>query len=289
MKEFLWSLESRCTNDCPYCAYRLNGVREKLSAAHVRRPVPAWLKAWERMRSLYGGCLIHITGVGEPTLFPGFIELAAGLASLHSMNIDTNLSWSLEELARFAKAVPAQNVRMETSFHPLSMELSSFLEKAVFLKERGFACQCRWVAYPPIMDRLPEYRARFQERGLLFTVTPFMGEFQNSRYPDAYGEEQRRDILRVCREERLRHGTAANPELIEHLCRVHQEAPTGRLCRSGCEYAFILPDASVHRCQQYGFCGWERLGSILDEDFRLPLEPSVCRSPLCGSEFRWCS
>lgn len=286
MIELYWLPESRCNYPCPYCPYHGEG-RARLVAAQPPVGAARWVAAWDRLADRVGACQVYVSGGGEPTLRPDFTELIAGLARRHEVSFDTNLSWSLERLEAFAAAVPAARVRVETSYHPSAADLDEFVAKARLLRERGFRLQCRWVAWPPDLSLLPGLSARFAAEGLPFAPTPFSGEWGGRAYPAAYEPEQREAmVVAASASARAGHDTV-NPDLVRHLSLLHVERPRGRLCRSGAQYAAVMPDGTVHRCQQYAMSGWEPLGNILTGDWSPAAAPAPCRAETCAHEWRW--
>lgn len=286
MIELYWMLESRCNYGCPYCPYP-GPRRDRLVAAQAPLPAAEWIAAFESLSERAGPCRVYISGGGEPTLRPDFVELAAGLARRHELAFDTNLSWSWERLRAFAGAAPPSRVSVQTSYHPSDAALAEFVEKAAFLRERGFRVQCRWVAWPPDLGRLPALRAAFRARGLPFAATPFWGEWEGRSYPAAYSEAQRAELLAPAAEAAASGEDVVDPELVAHLARLNAETPRGRDCRSGADYACVMPDGSMFRCMQYGGRGWERQGSLLDGTWSPAPGPSPCRAPECAHEWRW--
>lgn len=274
MIEYLWLLENRCNYGCPYCSYSVEASRAPLVALQNQGvAAEQWEKAWDRAEPGW----IYITGAGEPTLHPDFARLVLHISRRHRLSFDTNLSWSLEALSRFLARADRERVKIEMSFHPSDMELKDFIAKADMVKRAGFEYQCRWVAYPAHFERIEEYGARFAEAGLLFTVTPYKGD----GYPAAYTPLQRDAILSAAR------APGAPTGQIAHLLNQDAERPEGRLCRSGKDYAAIMPDGKAYRCQQYGMRGWEPLGDFLSEGFSLAAGAKPCRSESCGHEYRW--
>lgn len=286
MIELYWMLESRCNYGCPYCPYP-GPRRDRLVAAQAPAGAAEWVAAFDRLADRSGPLSVYISGGGEPTLRPDFAELVCGLARRHEVCFDTNLSWSWARLRAFAEQAPAARVRVDTSFHPSDAELGEFVEKAAFLRERGFRLQCRWVAWPPQLGLLPSLEAAFGARGLPFSVTPFAGTWEGRSYPAAYSEAQRAALLAPALGSAARGHDTVDPGLVAHLARLHAETPEGRPCRSGAEYACVMPDGSVHRCMQYAGRGWERMGGLLDDSWTPAPGPSPCRSPACAHEWRW--
>lgn len=275
--EFFWLIQYHCNYRCPYCVYDAVWP-EVLARDRVFTPAE-WLRAWERCHARYGEGRVTMTG-GEPTAYSGFIELMDRLTDWFTVSFDTNLSLPMEKFEPLTRKLPPARVDWLTSFHPDTVTPDDFIAKARLLKERGHSYVCRLVAHPPRLKDIPALRRRFEEAGLLFVVNPFQGDYQGRRYPDAYTEEERALILGELRE-------GSHAAIAAHNINIHTEKPTGRLCRSGSEHAYIGVDGIVYRCFQYSERRWEPFGSFLAEDFRLWDEPKECRSPVCEWEYRW--
>jgi MoaA/NifB/PqqE/SkfB family radical SAM enzyme len=286
VRELYWLLESRCNYPCPYCPYH-GAERERLVAAQPPLTAQAWVRAWERLAGRAGRCKVYISGGGEPTLRPDFTALVAGLARHHDVVFDTNLSWSRERLAEFAAAAPAAAVRVEASLHPSAARVDEFLDKAAYLKSRGFRVHGRWVAWPPDAARLPELAGAFRARGVAFSPTPFSGEWEGRSYPAAYAPREREAFAAAARDSAAAGHEEVDPALVRHLALLHEERPAGRPCRAGADYACVMPDGTVHRCVQYGMRGWEPAGSLLDGSWTPAPGPAPCRAELCAHEWRW--
>ncbi len=284
--EILWYLNSRCNFDCPYCSYSF-GLREELVRTEKVYPYELWLKAWQRFGQRYGPAVIYISGSGEPTLYRGFISMLRELSRTHHVIFDTNLSWPMATLQRFMAEVQPSRLRVETSFHPSEMEAGTFVAKAACLKERGFVVNCRFVAYPPSLGRLEEYRKVFKSKDLPFVLTPFNGRWNGIEYPEGYSIEEKAAIAGAAQREARDSIRSKQVELVDHLLNEHAVSPKGRLCRSGQKYACLMPNGLIYRCQEYGVRRWEPMGSFIDQSFDLTDSPKECRSSSCGCAYRW--
>ena len=285
----LWLLQARCNYVCPYCDYNddRGGGRQLLIKIDKSFPVADWSAAWRRFFEKNGRASIYISGSGEPTLYHDFVGLLKEITQWHYVIFDTNLSWSLAALSRFVAEVPAQHVRVETSFHPHTAKIEEFAEKAAMLRDHGFIYNVRLVAHPELFGRIDEFRAYFESKGLRFVLTPYTGPHEGLSYPRDYTPEQRDKIMNVAHERAGDVQRSKEPELIRHLVDQHIDSPEGRLCSSGYMYGCIMPDGIVYRCQDYGMRGWEPLGNFMEEGFRLAPAPTTCRSTECGIAYRY--
>lgn len=284
--EFLWFLQDPCNYRCPYCVVS-GGRREKRPWLVNTRPAAGWVAAWDRVFERHGSCWIHLTG-GEPTTLPGFLELVAGMVRLHRVAFDTNMSWSVESLRRFAALVPPERTNIDVSVHPTETDPAVVRDKAAWLKERGYKLICRVVGWPPLLPEVPRLRRLFEEAGLRFIVNPYQGDWEGKEYPRDYDAAQRRMLGEAAAGlDGSRAEDAEQMVIADHILHMHERSPRGRLCNSGHRYARVMHDGAVYRCQPYESRGWEPLGNLLDPDFRLRPGPAPCRSDSCEFEIRY--
>jgi organic radical activating enzyme len=287
--EMLWFLQSRCNYDCPYCSYTdSDNLRAVFLKQEKHFSVAQWSDAWRSFHEKHGMVYIYISGAGEPTLYPDFIGLLKAISRWHRVSFDTNLSWPQATWRRFAAEIDASKVSVESSFHPSGgAELEVFTSKAAFLRENGFALNCRLVAHPQLLGKIGEYRSYFESKKLPFVLTPFQGKFDGMVYPREYTPQEKRMIFSAAEQGAPESGSNTQLELVRHLAEQDAQSPFGKLCRAGHQYGCIMPDASVYRCQEYGMQGRETLGNFFDEGFKLNDSAAICRSTVCGIGYRW--
>lgn len=261
-----WEILLRCNYRCGYCT-----VHDE-TAPFLELGVPAWAEVWERVFRLYGCCQVRFSG-GEPTLYPGFMDLVRMLLQMHTVDLTTNLSFDAQEWLR---KVPAEGVAVSGSLHPESVRPEEFLAKLEAIRDRGnrlvSACM---VAYPPHLGMLGSTRELFESRGVLFKIIPFNGVYRGLRYPEAYTEAERR---------LLGEQVEKSPDpLARTLNRQWQEfggeSPGGALCHMGEMYAKIHCDGLVRRCCHKET---ETLGLITDPGLRLYDEARPCPAARCA-------
>ena len=283
--QFQWQLQYACNYRCPYCTF-MGQWDEILKLDRRDISMQAWIEVWARMFRDYGSSDIFITG-GEPSFYAGFVDLLKALTAMHYVSFDTNLSWTWPDLRRFVAEAEGCRIRLDTSFHPHTADLHEFIAKAVFLKDHGINYVCRLVAWPPLLPQVERFRAEFAKAGVTFVVYPFQGVYEGRRYPASYGEAERALIRGRAAGFEGDLNNAEQPEFVGHIINMHRESPAGRLCRSGCIYARVLPDGTVYRCQPYESMRWEPLGNISDGAFALRETPTLCRAQACEFEYRY--
>ncbi|MCM2266900.1 MAG: radical SAM protein [Elusimicrobiales bacterium] len=313
---FNWDIIHSCNYRCAYCPFTVKGW-EHYPKPEVVPPLADLVRAWERMRALYGACHLMISG-GEPSSYPHFAELIAAISKWHTLEIITNLSFDPDSIAGL---VPPTGIRFASSFHPQFTSAEDFLARARRLKDAGMEVFTNFVAYPPLLKDAARYKSMFQEKDISFFVLPFMGTYDGRVFPRDYSEAERREYeaalggdgaeTKVSRD-LLNWRTGDNAPVVVpgHSGPVQPAAgaekpapPPARdvVCRMGQMYAKIYPDGKTQRC--CGFVGdtlpeghHASLGNIFkDPDFRLHAEPVRCTKTPCpcercmviGGEAKW--
>lgn len=259
---FSWDIIYKCNYRCSYCWWHRKWGDLSLNNRYL--PVSELIGAWARIYDIYGQASIDILG-GEPFLYPDFTEIIRELSAMHRVNINTNLSCSVEDL--LSKCDPSR-IKINPTFHPMFARFEEFLGKAKALKEAGFTRGITYLAYPPQLRQLDPYRMAFKKEGIGFAVLSFWGEYKGQDYPAAYTEEEKQII---------------NPQLAQRGGENFQtrpiSSPRGKLCYAGCLYACIHPDGAATRCG--GCCSREVLGNFFQSDFKLLEGPLPCQSDSC--------
>ncbi|GAA0426181.1 hypothetical protein Acor_54810 [Acrocarpospora corrugata] len=192
--EFDWHLTNRCNFFCEYCHPQ---IRYVLNKKDLNEPSPELVV--RRFNETGRTCLVHMSG-GEPFLFPGFVELCAGLTERHHISINTNLA--SDDVAAFVRSVdPGRTVKIVAALHVpererLGLDLSSFAANYHLLRERGFDVDALYVLYPPLLSRLAGDLDLLHELGVEhIRAKVFKGVYEGRRYPEAYTEDERKMIL----------------------------------------------------------------------------------------------
>jgi MoaA/NifB/PqqE/SkfB family radical SAM enzyme len=217
---------------------------------------------------------VKISG-GEPFVHPTLEEIVAGLAALgHRVSVVTNFSASRERLAGFVRAAAGRAGVFPASLHlEYIEEIDAFIDKARWLEGRLAAAADAALPAPSLcvtcvatreaLPRLPALRARFADAGLTFKVQPE----KQGREVILYGDEERAALLAL-------GGHNLTGEIVHALA--------GRPCWAGARY-FILDDrGEAFRCYPARRFRLERMGSFLDDDFRLADAPAPCLYKQCN-------
>lgn len=278
---FTWGMHYQCNFRCPYCnAPKPENPNFKQKDQNITYPkVQELISAWDNIYKKYGTCKIRLDG-GEPSVYPGFVELISAVSRQHLLQINTNLSFDVEG---FVNLVNPDKVRIDASFHCEYMSLEEFLRKIILLKEKGFRLVVSVVAYPPYLDRINDYKQAIENLKIPFFIHPFSGEFEGRSYPRSYEMCEVSKIYSLDEASRLIMGWRSGEKNITR----------GKLCRMGQIYGRIYPSGDVYRCCAEG--GLFKIGNILDHKFQLLDDVIECSSDNCpcwkcmivGEEGRW--
>ncbi|MBN2407437.1 MAG: radical SAM protein [Elusimicrobia bacterium] len=272
-----WELTHDCNYRCSYCETWRDDVPTPLYPGPDR-----WKQIWDRMYGLYGSCVVRFSG-GEPSIYPGFIDIIAAVARNHSIDITTNLSFDERE---FARKVEPGSIAVSASFHPEFNDIHDFLERVLFLHNSGFISTICYVAYPPQLDRLEYFKKTVEDKNIMFKFLPFTGKYGGREYPRDYTSEERELIYGAAVKAKDPKARELNTKWYEWNAGKRDSengVKKGRVCLMGYMYAVIHPDGEVTRCCA-GAAGRDSgvLGNIIhDGDFRLLGEPRECRAANC--------
>jgi len=198
MYHVMWRLNKRCNYECAYC-FR-EGVDEERGEEHpdCGRYAP------EHISSCFNNTgkrwRIHMTG-GEPFLYPRFVELASLLSQRHELSINTNLS--AQDAYDFGRYVRVTGVHtINASIHIQELEkrgegVRRFLERVLFLQEKGFRVKVLYISYPPLLTRMDRDIEGLMASGVRdCRIKVFRGLFEGRAYPATYTQRERRQIAR---------------------------------------------------------------------------------------------
>jgi MoaA/NifB/PqqE/SkfB family radical SAM enzyme len=246
LKSAVWFITEKCNYKCPYCFER--DILTEFDA-----PVTGdFVIAWNRLKPE----ILDITG-GEPFLVPNFINILEQLDSSIKIAITTNLSLDLTKFV--TQMTPERVISMTLSLHPTMVNFDVFTGKVIFLKNRGFNITVNFVTYPEQMWLISTYMQRFTNLGIRFHVDYYVcegGAFNSFDY-----SEQEKTFLSNYVQADRKHFT---------------EAPKAMNCSAGIDHIQVYPDGTAFRCMKDMLTKKEKMGNILDENFKLKTEYGFC-------------
>ena len=248
----LWWTNMACNFSCDYCWQEQNQQHGKLMPVKYRSS-KEWIQAWGKIDAK----VVDITG-GEPFLMPDFENIAQFISRKSRIAITTNLSKPLDKFIDIVN--PSDVVVITCSYHPLEYAKGSsrmsddlFLGRCLLLKNRGYNVNVNFVAYRDLLHLAPEYKDRFNSRGISFHVDPYVPtEHVDFRYTD--NEIKFLETL-----------------LTPNRYRAMMEGIGGRigevLCSAGTNYVMVWQDGTVWRCLRDMEMKINCLGNCLDGTF----------------------
>ncbi len=268
-----WHLLNTCNYRCAYCFLSAETLGEKL---RVRAEPRAWQEAFDTTGKTW---LLHLTG-GEPSLYPGFVDLCQRLTERHFISLNSNLTHPA--ILDFAEKIdPARVSFINAGFHLAEREnrkgVETFLSAADLLNRKGFPVFASLVSEPRTMERFQEAVELLRPIGLFPIPKIMRGYFEGRPYPQSYNADDKARFIVHAAEAR---------EAYRPILEGRAEAPTinlfsdddvlegepdfrGQSCDAGRRFVRINPNGEVQRCSDV-----LRLGNILDGTF-VPLDAAT--------------
>jgi|GEM_PF-713656 len=244
-----WNITQECNFSCSYCV--VNATHAAPKEIDVDRII-------QRLNRSNKTLFISFSG-GEPFMVPNFTELNQELTKKHRIRIDTNLSLK-DECIKFANIInPDKVLEICFSAHVLEWEkrpngLDELCCMVKMFQAKGFKMIGKYVAYPPLMERMEKDIDFFDSRGIKILPSYFWGVFNGKRYPVedgriSYSEEELRLIEKL------------NPHVRTQLQKVRNN-----FCQAGCAAFTINQDYEVLMCDRIQ----KKLGDFFGEWNLLP-------------------
>jgi MoaA/NifB/PqqE/SkfB family radical SAM enzyme len=271
---FNWEISFKCNYKCSYCEV----TKKETEFNYKSVDLGVWKDVWDRMFENYWCCHVRFSG-GEPSFYPGFIDLISMLIRYHTVDITTNLSFDIDEF--MAKVPPNMGVSVSSSYHPEFSDMKSFLAKVKKLHYNGYPSTICYVGYPSHLDKISEYKKMVEGERIYFKIIPFAGEYKGKKYPESYTSEERALLEGFTRDSKDEHLNDMNKQWykwrVEKSDEPVKKIKKGSLCQMGQMYAKIHPDGTVTRCCA-GHHGQDSggMGSIFDKNFKLLEAPEAC-------------
>ena len=261
----VWNLNSLCNFRCEYCFLSAESLSREhpdvghYSPEHIARCFDDTGRVWR----------VHMSG-GEPFLYPDFAELCRLLTRRHFISINTNLS-SNEVMSFGATISPERVLTINAGLHLVEREkravgVEKYLEKFLYLQERGFKIRLEYVVYPPLLGRVKEDVEILRARGVqLVNLKMFRGTFAGRVYPGAYTEEEKNLLEEI----------ALDSRELEILDGRHEFF--GRLCAAGHRSFNMDQSGNLNRCLTIK----KPHGNLFTGKSRFDKQPRPCTATLC--------
>jgi len=261
-----WRLNHACNFRCPYCFQEGKSDHKehpdcgKYSPAHIAGCLDRTGRIWE----------IQLGG-GEPFLYPDFLKLAKNLTEKHYIDVLTNLSTN--NVYKFADTISPKKVcYINAEVHitertKIKDGLKMFVDKFLYLQNKGFHIKAEYVLYPPLFSRVKTDLEFLKQQGLKkIFLKPFEGIYDNKEYPLSYTEEEK-ELFTTCANIGLNSIKILNNEV--HFF--------GRLCYAGQKLLTVDVSGNLGRCSTIKKC----YGNLFSGKYKLDNTPQPCSVNKC--------
>ena len=279
-READWHLLNTCNYRCTYCFFddRILGSKLKRFAHHDE-----WRDAFDATGDTW---LLHLTG-GEPSVYPGFVELCEALTTRHYISLNTNLTNA--SFVPFAERIaPARVSFINAGLHLEERERRKgqgvFLRHARLLREKGFPLLISLVATPEALARYDEVAEWVAPTGLVPIPKLVRGRHDGRMYPNDYSADERARFRALAARAREVYAPVlarmdARPSIdMFNDDRFLGRLPsfTGRACDAGDRFVSIKKNGDVYRCGPK-----VKLGNILHRTFAPMAGGAACDTRYC--------
>lgn len=259
-----WEITSNCNFKCEYCSnYK---IVNKTNNIKTYSP-----KELSHFFDLTGVSWLIMFNGGEPFLYPNFVEVCSELSRKHFLQLNTNLSNA--KVHEFAdKIYPEKVLNINASYHRneiLRYRLQEdFLQKCLYLLNKGFKVMVSMVAYPEYIHLISEDIEMFGNNGIETVLFGYRGVYGGKQYPFAYDQNELEIIKK--------HSIAD----IEIKIAKKQMNYYGYYCDAGRLYFIMKQNGDLGRCSALP----KKIGNLFDLDFppfgkrRHPCIAEQCRT-----------
>ena len=256
-----------CVYHCSYCfAYKPRNKGE-----YRKHDAREWEDLFLSFYNKYGKCNLILSG-GEPFFYKDSVDFVINTTKYHHVHAGTNLFLEKDVLERIASQSKKENLYISASFHPESANLETFIEKLLFLKDKGIAVRANGVLFPEHLNRMVEIYNRFKETSIPIGFFPYIGEYKGRKFPDEYSEDE----LKIIAGLPVWHQSPRDSK-------IQIPRTKGMLCYAGVKTIYINPNGEVRRCMS----AHDIIGNAFDENFSLLKKPEPCPLDICDCGLYW--
>lgn len=188
LNQITWLINEQCNFHCDYCIQGIVGKKSELKPIDI-------IRISESLNCLRGEWHFIING-GEPFLEKNFTEICREITKKHYISIITNLS--TENVFDFADHIDPGKCRfIHASVHITERKkrdpkLSLFIEKMIYLQDKGFNITAFYVTHPLLFERIKSDIAYLKSNGIQRTsIKIFTGMYNGKYYPSSFNSEQK--------------------------------------------------------------------------------------------------
>ena len=247
-----WNVTSVCNYDCNHCFGHIDMTHD-VDAIKI----PELINTLDKTGKIFR---ISFTG-GEPFLIPNIIEASSEINKKHYLSYNTNLVH--ERIKSFVDKIdPGRVVRIHASFHFEELkdrgEVHKYIGNYQLLEERGFPMYAEAVAFPKLAPLAEEIRQYLLEHDIILHFGPYLGTFENRKYPESYSNK-----------ELLQFGLSDDCRLL------HKQM--GAFCNAGYNAIVATHTGKILPCFHFK----ETLGNLYEE-IKFNNSIKVCPHKQCG-------
>ena len=264
-KQVSWHINEICNFHCNYC-----GIWQR--DQHPLKPIDA-IKLSESINLLNGDWHFNISG-GEPFLEKNFVDICKAITNKQYLSLITNLS--TKNVFDFADAInPDKCLNINASVHIVEREKSDlklrmFIEKMLYLQNKGFNIAAVYVAHPELFDRIKSDIAYLKSSGIKnVNILIFRGWYNGKEYPSSFNAEQK-DFLK-----------SMTPSYYETETLEKSPNHHGHLCLTG-QRSFVMDrNGNFTRCLS---CH-KSYGNLFEKSVRIDFKVKPCPKINCICPF----
>lgn len=256
-KKIKWIINEICNFKCDYCGIWRN---DKKSLKPV--DIDKLKKGLDKLTGQWFFCIVG----GEPFLEKNFVEICQVITKQHNLGIITNLS-TLNVINFADRISPAKCTSIITSVHITEREkrddgLRSYIERMLYLQNKGFNTSADYVVHPVLFDRIKSDFDFFRSNGIKnVNIKMFIGKHNGKSYPSAYSTEQKILIenLKIDRDE-------------SEIMNIKHENFHGNLCYAGQRFFLMDRTGNLKRCSGV----LKNYGNLFDHSVKYDTEIKPC-------------
>ncbi len=293
-----WTLLHTCNFRCDYCFVPVPLLSEKIRVSATNEQ---WAAAFDQHDVTWQ---IHMTG-GEPSAYPGFVDLCARLTQNNFISLNSNLT--NKSLLEFADRIdPDGVIFINAGLHHKERSnrslVPAFIERARHLSSRGFNVMVTAVMSAEFLEVANDVRRELAHSGIVLVPKILRGSFDGKQWPHAYTAGQRSEILALLdlSEPELQKVSDRGGQQLSIDVRhdrqllgegqglmfkvrdiVSQTAAMdnmfrGKPCGAGLSFVSITPSGDVYRCSSK-----RPLGNLLNGSFAFMNKAERCDTTYC--------
>ncbi len=261
--KIFWTISDFCNFNCPYCYMDKSPPAQYITKTYS----PEFIAECFNNTGL--NWLIMLAG-GEPFLMPKFLELSGELTRNHHLQISTNLT--PDSVFKFPDYVSPEKVMViSASLHvpqreKVDPEFKKFIEKCLFLQQKGYRIVVNYVTWPPLLHRIEDDFNYLKSSGIQnMTAFTFLGNYNGKQYPEAYTEDQIQLISKLAMYRRE-----------EDILRCNAKYK-GIPCEAGHKYFTTDIEGNIYKCRS----DMVKHGNLFDGSFKPASKDRKCRADYC--------